>query len=107
MKFCGPSTDAERMAWVFKKMPPTDTVVVPSKQQFYIDPKWKVTKPSKWIGKRDFKTGRALGWTIKTNSNKEMYEPHIDGFEVTGDTIMKRNKNREISEAPFVSTIQP
>lgn len=107
MKFGGSKTDNDRMDWHFKMMSPTDSVIVPTEQKFYIDPKWKVTTPNKWMSNQDFKTGRSLGWSIKTNSNKQMYDPYIDGFEVTGDTLVKRTKQKEVSTAPFVSTIQP
>ena len=107
MKFGGNVTDKERMEWHFKKMPPTDTITVPTKQKFYIDPKWKVTQPKKWVGRQDFKTGRSIGWKLTTNSKSDLYEPHIDGFEVTGDTQTKRKVQKEVSSVPFVSTIQP
>lgn len=77
------------------------------KNKFYIDPKWKVTTPSKWVSKQDFKTGRATTWTpTLTNCSEGLYEPHIDGFEVTGDVQIKRKRNKEISRKPFTSTIK-
>lgn len=76
------------------------------KNKFYIDPKWKVTTPHKWISKQDFKTGRATAWSKLTTCSSEIYEPHIDGFEVTGDVQLKRQINKEISRTAFSSTIK-
>lgn len=55
---------------------------------------------------KDFKAGKAANWAMISNCSKDIYEPHIDGFEVTGDLQIKRNKTKEISNKQFSSTVK-
>jgi hypothetical protein len=109
MRFGGYKTENDRLKWKATRDPPTDRVVIPSmdlpfdaclvKNKFYVDPKWKVATPSKWIARQDFKSGKgATTWkTPLTVNNEKIYEPHIDGFEVTGSLSKKDRKHHEIS----------
>lgn len=107
MRFGGAKTEKERLQWGFRRSPPTDTQVIPTKHKFYMDPKWKEVNPDKWVSYNDFKVGKSIPMGLTTNSSEYLYEPHIDGYEVTGDVKIKRQKNKEISDKPFTSTIQP
>ncbi|CAI2366690.1 unnamed protein product [Moneuplotes crassus] len=107
-KFKGYKSDNERLKWHRFRDIPTDTVVIPMKNKFYIDPKWKTTTPKKWVSDKIFKTGKSTTWKkALTNCNDEIYDPYIDGFDVTGDVKIKRKKQDDVSKNVFSSTVRP
>lgn len=70
------------------------------KNKFYIDPKWKVACPNRWVGDGDFKTGKGTTWNPPpANSTIQLYSDVRLTCVIIRDLDIKKSMNLTLMDS--------